>query len=389
MKTNAQLLAENRSWAEEMLQKVDAKMSKVTLRSRDKLAYDVDENGIHIDKALTNRHMWTNGFWGGLNAMLYKHTGNEEYLKTLESSEKLLDAALYDEVLELHHDVGFLWHLTSGARYRLTGDVKSKNRNFIAAATLMGRFVPGANFIKAWKGQGMVRDWSIIDSMMNLAILYWASDETGDDRYKRVAMAHADTTITHHIRPDGSVAHQAQHDRETGELVATFGGQGYAVGSSWSRGQAWALYGFVISYIHTGEKRYLDTAMQVANYFIASCCDDWLPRADFRSPDEPETYYDSTAGVCAACGLLELGRLLPEYYGGVYTHAAIKLLRTITENFCNFNPETDDMVNFGSERRPAEGVDPARCGIHKSIIYGDFFYVEALLKMLDSDFFMW
>ena len=122
MKTNAQLIAENKAWAEEILKKVDAKMSKVTLRSREKLPYGVDENGIHIDKRLTNKSWWTNGFWGGLNALLYDYTKNEEYLKTLESSEKLLDEAFRDNMMMLHHDVGFLWHLTSGAKYRITGD---------------------------------------------------------------------------------------------------------------------------------------------------------------------------------------------------------------------------------------------------------------------------
>ena len=257
--------------------------------------------------------------------MLYEKTKNEEYFKTLESSECLLDKALYGNPFSLHHDVGFLWHLTSGAKFRLTGDESSRARNFHAAASLSGRFVTGANFIKAWKGQGRVKDWSIIDSMMNLAVLYWASAETGDDRYKRLAMTHADTTITHHVRPDGSVAHQAEHNRDTGELVATYSGQGYAVGSSWSRGQAWALYGFVISYIHTGDEKYLDVAKLVANYFIAACCDDWLPRADFRAPDLG--YYDTTAGACAACGLLELGKILPEYSGGLYTNAAINILK--------------------------------------------------------------
>jgi unsaturated chondroitin disaccharide hydrolase len=343
---------------------------------------------VHTDKKDTQRHWWTNGFWGGLNALLYKHTGNEEYFKTLSRSEELLDEVFRTYCHRLGHDVGFLWQLTSGAKYRLTGDEESKKRTFAAAALLMGRFVVGPNFIKCWHGQERVRDWSIIDTMMNLSILYHASEITGDDRYKRTAMAHADTSIAHHIRPDGSVAHQSQHDRETGEQVATFGGQGYAVGSSWSRGQSWAIYGYVISYIHTGEKRYLDTAMKVANYFIASCCDDWLPRADFRSPDDPEIYYDSTAGVCAACGMLELGRLLPEYYGGIYTHAAIKLLRTMTERFCDFDHNTDAILGYGSECTPHPERAPEKCGIHDTIIYGDFFYIEALLKILESDFFI-
>ena len=111
-----------------MLAKVDKKMSQVTLRSRNKLADGVDENGVHKDMADGRINCWTNGFWGGLNAMLYKHTGNEDYLKTLESSEKILDRA-FDETYDIiHHDVGFMWYLTSGARYRLTGDAQSRKR---------------------------------------------------------------------------------------------------------------------------------------------------------------------------------------------------------------------------------------------------------------------
>lgn len=385
MKTHIELLNENKSWAEEMLSKVDKKMSAVTLRSRDKLPDGVDENGVHIDNLVKNPSFWTNGFFGGLNAMLYEHTGNEEYLKTLESSEKLLDRAFDERYDVIHHDVGFMWYLTSGAKYRLTKDPASRKRLFYAASTLMGRFICGGNFIKAWNTEAG-HNWTIIDSLMNLPLLYFASEELGDDRYKRVAMAHADNAITSHVRPDGSVVHIAEHDRDTGEVIKTHGGQGYAVGSSWTRGQSWAVYGFTISYLHTGEVRYLDAAKRVANYFIAACCDEWIPRIDFRSPNTP-VFYDTTAGACAACGLLELGRILPEYEGGMYTSAAIKILRAITEKFCNFNPETDDMVNGGSLYYPLKEGQILKT--HISVIYGDFFYTEALLKILGSDFFMW
>jgi unsaturated chondroitin disaccharide hydrolase len=386
MKTQSQLIAENKKWAEEMLAKVDKKMSAVTLRSRNKLPDGVDKNGVHIDLYETRPNAWVNGFFGGLNAMLYSYTGNGEYLKTLESSEKLLDRAFNKTYDVIHHDVGFMWYLTSGAKFRLTGDEESRKRCFYAAATLMGRFVLGANFIKAWNVDEAY-DWSIIDCLMNLPLLYFASREFGDDRYKRVAMAHADCALATHIRPDGSVIHIVEHDRDTGEVRKTYGGQGICDGSSWSRGQAWAVYGFVISYIHTGELRYLDAAKRVANYFIANCCDDWLPRADFRAPCEP-VYYDSTAGVCAACGMLELGKLLPENEGGMYTNAAINMLRAITEKFVNFNPETDDMVNFGTVRYPLDPQEVEKY-VHISIIYGDFFYTEALLKILGSEFFLW
>ena len=385
MKKHSTVINENRAWAEEMLALVDKKMSKVAVRSRGKLPDGVDEHGVHLSNHETKPNGWTTGFFGGLCAMLYDYTKNEDYLKTLESNEKLLDKAF--EIIDgLGHDVGFMWYPISGAKYRITGDPKSKMRLFYAASILMGRFVPGGNFIRVWNGEG-TENWTIIDCLMNLPLLYWASEEFKDDRYKRVAMTHADNTLATHIRPDGSVAHIVEHDRDTGELVKTYGGQGYAEGSSWSRGQAWAIYGYVISYIHTGEARYLDAAKRAANYFITCCASTgWLPLLDFRAPEEP-VYYDSTAGVCAACGFLELGRILPENEGGIYTDAAIKILRAITEKFANFDTETDDMINGGSVAYPTAELPNRKT--HISIIYGDFFYTEALLKILGSDFFMW
>lgn len=385
MKSYSGIIEENRAWAEQVFSKVDAKMSRVTLRSRNKLPDGVDKNGIHTDMSAERPYFWTAGFFGGLNAMLYEHTGNEEYLKTLASSERLLDRAFDEYIDELHHDVGFMWYLTSGAKYRLTGDRDSRKRCLYAASMLSARFVNTGSFIRAWNTPEAY-NVSIVDCMMNLPLLYWASREIGDDRYKRIAMAHADNALLTHLRPDGSVAHIVEHDRDTGEAVKTYGGQGYAEGSSWSRGQAWALYGFTISYIHTGEVRYLDAAKRVANYFIANVCDVWVPVIDFRAPSEP-VYYDTTAGVCAACGLLELGRLLPENEGGMYANAALKLLRTVTERYCNFDPETDDMVNYGSILYPTDSSKVNT--VHISIIYGDFFYTEALLKLLGSKFFMW
>ena len=186
-------------------------------------------------------------------------------------------------------------------------------------------------------------------------------------------------SLTDHIRPDGSVVHRARHDRETGEVVETFGGQGYAVGSSWSRGQAWAIYGMTLAYIHLGDARYLDAAKRVANYFIANCCDDWLPRVDFRAPGDP-VYYDSTAGAVAACGFIEMAKLLPENEGGMYMHAALKLLHAMDEKFANYDPANDHLLDFGTVRYPIEGY--LFYLSHSAIIQPVFFYFEFLFANL-------
>ena len=171
MKNYKEIITENRAWAEEVFKKIDTKMSAMTLRSRNKLPDGVDENGIHLDRMQTNPTWWTNGFWGGLNCMLYDYTKNEEYLETAKSSEKLLDTGLkmFDNI---HHDVGFMWHLTSSGLHKLTGDAGSRTRSLFAATTLSARFVKGADFIKAWNSQPAY-SWSIIDCLMNLPLLYW------------------------------------------------------------------------------------------------------------------------------------------------------------------------------------------------------------------------
>ncbi len=392
MKNCKELLSENRAWAEETFAKIDRKMSKIALRSREKLPDGVDENGVHKDRKDNDPNGWTNGFFGGLNCLLYEHTKNEEYLKTAKRSEELLDKGLSTYHL-LNHDVGFIWHILSGALHTLTGDENSKRRNLFAAASFASRFVLDGGFLRAWNDyrpeeEQVNKNWTIIDCMMNLPILYWASRELRDDRFKRIAMAHADMALMDHLREDGSVNHIVEHTRENGEVVKTYGGQGIAEGSSWSRGQAWALYGFVISYINTKEERYLNGAKQVANYFIANCCDDWLPRVDFRAPSEP-IYYDSTAGACAACGLIEIAKAVPENEGGMYMNAAINILRAMGEKFMDWSLDTDCMLNYGTVRYPANGLTPERAGVHISIIYADFFYTEAILKLLGSEFNPW
>lgn len=387
MKSYQQLLNENAAWAKEIFEKLDKKLTATALRDREKIPTVADRNGMHNDVSVKNPNDWTAGFYAGMNYMLYNHTKNEEYFKTARRIEEKMDVALrnYDR---LDHDVGFLWHLTAGASYRLTGDKNSRTREMFAASTLASRFVLGGDYIRAWSwGDKKTENWTIIDCMMNLPLLYFASEEIKDDRFKRIAMAHADNAMRTHIRPDGSVVHIVEHDRDTGDVVATYGGQGIAEGSSWSRGQAWALYGFVISYLHTGEEKYLDTAKRVAHYFIANCCDDWLPRVDFRAPAEP-VYYDTTAGACAACGLLELARILPEGEGGMYMHAALNLLHAMTDRFTDFDPANDCVLRCGTVRYPA-GMTEEQAGVHTNLVYADFFYTEAILKLLGETFFIW
>lgn len=370
------LIKENQSWVTTTFEKIDQKMRQVAIRSREKLPYSVDK-GVHTER---QRYWWTNGFWGGIMCLMYNATKNEEYKITAKSAEKLLDEA-FNYFDELHHDVGFMWHLTSSALYRLTNEKGSRNRALIAASILASRFNFSGKYIRAWNGVVRGDDskgLTIIDSMLNLPLLYWASKETGDDRFYKVAVSHADMTMRDHVREDGTVNHVVVHNPETGEMIASRAGQGYSENSAWSRGQGWAIYGFVLSYLHTKEQKYLSVAKKVADEFIKQTeKTDWIPKIDFSAPSDKEGV-DTSAGVLSACGFIEIAKITGEEK---YLTSAIKILKATVEKWCDFSFENDGLL-FGSSESYAGGW-------HKNIIYGDFYLIEALLKLKDVDFLIW
>jgi len=383
----SRILENNKEWIESTWEKVDNKLKKLAVKSYDKIPYTT-VNGVHDDRK-GDIYMWTNGFWGGLMWLMYNATGNEDYKKTAIHSAKYVDKGL--EYFEhIYHDVGFMSHILNGANYRLTGDKEARNTNLFMAAALASRYNIDGKYIRAWNVEG-ADGWSIIDCMMNIPLLYWASEELGDLRYKRIAMSHTDMAIRDHLRPDGAVNHIVMHNTEADEVLGVFTNrgfdQGYGEMSCWSRGLAWAVYGITLSYIHSGKQEYLDAAKRAANYFItAVAATDYKALADFAAPAEP-VYYDSTAGVCAACGMIEIAKYVTETERDMYLNAAIKILKATDENFCDYTDEEDALVKMGSERYPLEEKDFK--GIHIPIIYGDFFYVEALLKLKGSDFLIW
>ena len=376
-----QIISENQAWIDGIFAKLDQKLSRVAVKSRDKIPYTV-ENGVHNSctdpdhpRGIT---WWTNGFWGGLMWLMYEATKNEEYLTTAKNAEVIMDGAL-KQFEKLHHDVGFMWHIMSGAAYRLTGDKASRTRALYAAATLAGRYNLSGGFIRAWNGKDQA-GWTIIDCLMNIPLLYWASREIGDDRYAQIAMAHADMALRDHVRYDGSSVHICCHDTATGELVATRGGQGYCEGSCWSRGIGWGIYGFVLSYIHTGKEEYLEASKRLAHYYIANiAADDYLPRVDFRAPLDPERY-DSSAGAICACGLIELAKHVPEEEKRMYLSAAIKSLKAM-EKWYDWSDENDSVLQMSTGAYNNE--------IHVNYIYGDYFLTEAILKLKGSEFLPW
>ena len=357
-------------------EKIYDKAASVAKICRDKIPYSTVDG--RFDDQTDNISWWTNGFWAGELWQLYGAFGDENLREIAEKIEGKLDRVFLDS-RGMDHDSGFRWLMTAGADWRLTGSDASKNRLILAANDLAGRFNLAGNFIRAWNdsGDGSKAGRAIIDCMMNLPLLYIAVEILHDPRFSQIAAAHADTAMRAFVRPDGSVCHIVEFDPTTGERLRSHGGQGYAHGSSWTRGQAWGLYGFTLSHIHSKKHEYLDTAVKIADRFVARIPENGFIPVDFDQPPEP-WYEDSTAAAIAACGLIELSK----FAGEKYRETAETLLRNLVENRCRFDLGCDNIL----EKCTAAYHDSWHEG---AIIYGDYFLTEAVLKLCGRETFLW
>ena len=370
----------DREWAKAIAEKIYEKMKMSAVRSKDKVPY-LTVNGMFDDWS-DRIDWWTNGFYGGQLWQMYHAYGDEIFRQVAENIENKLDRSLMN-YMGIDHDSGFKWLLTAVASYKLTNSERSKNRGLLAAANLAGRFNLAGKFIRAWNSWGGEQNqgWAIIDCMMNLPLLYWAAKETNDPRFSHIAKAHADTAIKAFVRENGSVNHIVQFDANTGEMLGTLGGQGKEIGSSWTRGQAWAVYGFALSYRHTKDEKYLETAKKIATYFASCIPESGLIPVDFCQNEEID-WEDSTAAAIAACGMLEIENYAAEAEKPFFHETAMKLLKALEEKRSNWDTSADYMLENGSVAYHDEKHN-------FPIIYGDYFFTEAIFKLCGKELFMW
>ena len=374
---------ENQQWANEISDKLKEKLNVVAQRNLHNIPLTTGPDGRYDDRGKQDICFWTNGFWGGIMWQMYYATKEPLYREIALEVEKKMDKNLMTYQW-MDHDSGFKWLPTAVVHYKLEGDPESFNRAMLAAGNLAGRFNPAGNFIRAWNdAEGRNAGWAIIDCMLNLPLLYWAYEQTRDYRFYYIATSHADTVMKYFIREDYSVKHIVEFDTVTGEYLRSYGGQGYAEGSSWTRGQAWAIYGFVISYIHTKEEKYLTCAKHVADYFMSNIKEDGLVLVDFRQPEDCK-WEDSSATTIAVCGMLEIARCASEAGdedGKKYYDAALRLLKTLAEKRCNFTLACDNIVEkctgaFHDERHEFP------------LMYADYYFLEAIWKLTGQEIFI-
>lgn len=326
---------------------------------------------------------WTASFIPGLALLVWRQTNDPLLLRDVQSLAPLYHDKVFRHAEDTMHDLGFLYSLYSVALFQLTGDRAHREVGLRAAEILAARFNPRGKFLRAW---GRMDDTfpahvglAIIDCMMNLPLLFWAAQESGNARLRDIAMAHADTTLRHFLRPDDSVCHAFRFDPVTGAPVEEANYCGHRVGSHWARGTAWALYGFALAHRYTREDRYRTAARRLAEKFLASLDAEVVPVWDFRlSPDFPPLR-DSSAAAIAACGLLELATAENA------PHLA-ENARRLVQKLCNDYLERDEtcpgLLRDGQVGDESQHRGDRLGARNVFTVWGDYFLTEALTREL-------
>ncbi|MFL9484959.1 glycoside hydrolase family 88 protein [Chitinophagaceae bacterium LWZ2-11] len=341
----------------------------------------------------TDMYDWTGGFFPGSLWYTYEYTHDNDLKKEAVKWTEKLEPVQY---FSGHHDVGFLMYCSYGNAYRLTGNKAYKDILIQTAKSLSTRYSPQTgcikswNVFKSWDGKSSYNFPVIIDNMMNLELLFFASKETGDTSFRHIAISHAEHTMKYQVRDDYSCYHVVCYDSATGKVVARETAQGYANNSAWSRGQAWGIYGFTVCYRETKDKRYLETAQKMADFFLdnKNLPADKIPYWDFNANEKGYTPgikshtkeittipRDASAAAVTASALFELSKYSGEK-GKKYKEAAITMLRSLSsENYRAKLGENADFILMHSTGSIPHGFE-----IDKPLVYADYYYLEALLR---------
>ena len=366
---------ENMEWLAEAMHYVKSKVNENLPKYSTVFPTSSSENLIYGE--MGNKD-WTEGFWTGILWLLYEDTNEEKYLSALETLLRTFQERLDQNIGLNTHDIGFLYSLSTLAGYKITGNEKALELSVRAADRLMERYSAKAQIIQAWgnledpKEKGRM----IIDCLMNLSLLYNISEITGEKKYKEAAEHHAKRAQKYLVREDYSTYHTYYMNVDTGEPIKGVTAQGYSDNSAWARGQAWGVYGFALSYAHTGDKTFLETASRIADYYLERLPEDFVPYWDlyFQEGDE---YRDSSSAGILACGLLELSKHLPvlDPRKKEYEETAVRIVKSLFENYTTEKDLSNGIIKHGVY------AIPFHVGVDECCIWGDYFYVEALMRL--------
>ncbi|MEY8354864.1 glycoside hydrolase family 88 protein [Lachnospiraceae bacterium 54-53] len=338
------------------------------------------ENGFYHPTPNVN---WTTGFWTGQIWLAYERSGAEELKQAGQTQIKSFLDRIDRKVEVDHHDMGFLYSPSCVAGYKLVGDEKGREGAIKAADQLISRFQPVGEFIQAWGPMNQPENYRfIIDCLLNLPLLYWASGETGDQKYREIAEKHIHTAIANVIREDASTWHTFFMNMETGAPDHGATCQGYRDGSAWARGQAWGVYGCALAYRYTKRPEYIEDFKRVTGYFLEHLPSDLVPYWDLEFGEGSSEPRDSSSASIAACGMLEMAKYLEGADRAFYVSAAGKIMASVVENYAVKDlTQSNGLVLHStySKKSPYNTCTPE--GVDECNIWGDYFYMEALTRL--------
>lgn len=341
----------------------------------------VGEGSVYI---LGDNDHWMTSFWTGQLWLAYAITEDGAFRREAEEHLSSFRHRLKEGV-HINHDLGFLYTLSARAQWQLTENEDARKLALSAADRLAERFNPRGEYIQAWGAIGDPNEGgrTIVDTMMNIPLLFWASSETSESAYREIATRHAYTTARHIIRPDGSSYHTFYFDQATGEPIGPKTHQGYADDSLWARGQAWAIYGFSIAADWTGNNDFNKTAAQAAERFLEEITSDYVPLWDLRLPADAPQYRDSSAGAIAAAGLLKLAEISSDRtHAERYRAEAQKLIRSLTRVCFDTSLQAQGLLRDATYNANRDYVE-------EFTLFGDYFYLEALTALNGTEIDFW
>ena len=323
----------------------------------------------------SNSEWWCSGFYPGTLLYLFEQTKDSSLYKESMRILKVLEKEKFNTGT---HDLGFMMYCSFGNADRIAHRPEYKEILLISAKSLSTRFNPKTGCIKSWDSKNHSDYLVIIDNMMNLELLFWATRVSGDSSFYKIAVTHANTTIKNHFRPDNSTYHVLNYDSETGAVKQKRTAQGAADESAWARGQAWGLYGFTETFRNTNDTRYLDQAIKIAEFMLnhPNLPADKIPYWDFNAPGIPNALRDASAGSIMAAALIELSGYVDKKSSIKYMKVAETILKTLSGKTYKAAAGT----NGGFIIQHGVGHFPNKTEVDVPLTYGDYYFVEAMIR---------
>jgi unsaturated chondroitin disaccharide hydrolase len=316
---------------------------------------------------------WTSGFFAGSLWYIYDYTIDLKWLAPAKHWTEILE----NEKNNTHtHDLGFMLYCSYGNGYRLTHIPEYKNILIQGAKSLSTRFHKNAGCIQSWDAHGSWKCPVIIDNMMNLEFLFWATRATGDSSFYQIAISHANTTLQNHFRTDNSSYHVVDYDTLTGKVLSKKTAQGAVDESAWARGQSWGLYGYTMMYRETRNTIYLEQAQKIAEYILKRLPPDGIPYWDYDAPNIPDEPKDASAAAITSSALFELSNYADEKHATQYRNIAEKILLQLSSPEYLAEPGENNFFIL----KHSVGHKPAQSEIDVPLIYADYYYIEALTR---------